>query len=111
VFPALTTKPLKYVAWEDVAEEVLVPAWRDSMKTHGPLFQSLTTDTVPDALGRLDLIGETVPNPRVILLSGSQCRERASELLGIAASLSLIDHGWRLEARPGFLYLQKDARG
>jgi heat shock protein HtpX len=109
VFPALATEPLKYVAWDDVAEEVLVPARRDSMKTHGPLFQSLTMDTVPEALTRLDLIGETVPNPKGILLSGSQRRARASELLGIAAALSLIDHGWRLEARPGFLHLQKDA--
>jgi Zn-dependent protease with chaperone function len=108
-FPVLSTEPLKYVAWDDVAEEVLVPAWRDSMKTHGPLFQSLTMDTVPDALTRLDLIGETVPNPKGILLSGRQRRARASELLGIAAAMSLIDHGWRLEARPGFLHLQKDA--
>jgi hypothetical protein len=109
VFPALTPQPLKYVAWDDVAEEVLVPAWRAAMKTHGPLFQSVTMDTVPDALARLDAIGETVPNPKGILLSGSQRRTWASELLGIAASLSLIDHGWKLEARPGFLYLQKDA--
>jgi hypothetical protein len=64
---------------------------------------------LPEALTRLDLIAETVPNPKGILLSGSQRRARASELLGMAASLSRIDHGWRLEARPGFLYLQKDA--
>ena len=109
LLPALSTETLKYVAWDDVAEEVLVPGWRASMKTHGPLFQSLTMGTAPDALTRLDAIGETLPNPKGILLSGSQRRAMASDLLGVAASLSLVDHGWSLEARPGFLYLQKDA--
>ncbi len=65
LFPALSTETLKYVAWDAVAEEVLVPGWRASMKTHGPLFQSLTMGTAPDALTRLDAIGETYPIRKV----------------------------------------------
>jgi hypothetical protein len=55
--------------------------------------------------------GESVYGPQLVSRQMERCRiEHVAQLLPIAVGLTLLEHGWQLEANPGLLYFHKDGQ-
>jgi heat shock protein HtpX len=96
------------VAWSETATLALIPSWRSAMAANPSLFEGLRVEAVPSAVRDLKTISQNFREPKGRLLSQEQKIEHVAHLLPVAVSLTLLDHGWQLEAKPGLLYLHKD---
>jgi len=104
--PGLAAGALRSVAWDDIAIEVTIPHWRAEISKFGHLFLGKTAVAPPELVAQLPQVGQHLPDPKGTLLTREQRTVRASYLLGMALGLMLVEKGWRLETRPGFLLLR-----
>ena len=95
------------IAWSESATLAIIPSWRSALAENASLFEGLRIEAVPSALRDLREISRKFQDPKGILLSPEQRIEHVAQLLPVAVGLTLLDHGWQLEAKPGLLYFQK----
>jgi hypothetical protein len=100
---------LKVASWEKVAREVWVPQWRRVAEEYAVLLKGLTVGLLPEAVKSLSEIGSRIRDPKGMLLSREQQRDRAAGLLGTAFALALVEADWELQAGPGELHLNRRA--
>src|SRR5215472_741471 len=98
------TTGFRAVAWSESAALAIIPSWRSTMDENPSLFEGLRIEAVPSALQGLGEISRKFQDPKGTLLSPEQRIEHVAQLLPIAVGLTLLDHGWQLEANPGLLY-------
>jgi hypothetical protein len=96
------------VAWSESATVAIIPSWRSAVAENPSLFEGLRIEAVPYAVRDLPEISRKFRDPKGTLLGPEQRTELAAQLLAIAVGLTLLDHGWQLEANPGLLYFHKD---
>jgi hypothetical protein len=96
------------IAWSESASLAIIPSWRSAIAENPSLFQGLRVEAVPFALRDLREILPKFQDPKRRLLSPQQRIEDAAHLLSIAVGLTLLDHGWQLEAKPGLFYFHKE---
>lgn len=102
------TRGFRAVAWSESATLAIITSWRSAMAENPSLFEGLRIEAVPCALRDLREISRKFQDPKGTLLSPEQRIEYVVQLLPIAVGLTLLDHGWQLEANPGLLYFRKD---
>ncbi len=102
---------LRFVAWNEVAEQVLVPRWKREVAFFSSVLTGKTIEDVPDLAENLARMGARAPDPKGILLSPAQRAQRAANALGFAVGLLLLEQGWTLEATPGHLELKQGPQG
>jgi Zn-dependent protease with chaperone function len=98
------------VAWSESASVAIIPSWRSALAENPSLFEGLRIEAVPYALRDLPEISRKFHDPKGMLLRPEQRIEHVAQLLPIAVGLTLLDHGWQLEANPGLLYFHKDGQ-
>ena len=103
--PALASKTLKPAAWETLGTDVYIPMWRSHTAAFVPLLARQNVADLPDLLKRLEPISSQLKDPPGLLLTRDQRTDRAAGVVQSALILALLDHGWTLEARPGFVSL------
>ena len=108
VNPDMPKDALKPAAWEEQASAVLIPAWAGFVSEHSGLLQGMTVENLFDSLGKIPAIAPQIRDPEGMLLTPEQRVQRARSLLSTAVALALVNHGWRLHAGPGELYLDRD---
>jgi Zn-dependent protease with chaperone function len=101
VDPRFREMGLRFVSWDEVGRTVLIPSWRELMAEHASLFQGVTVGSLPEVLRRLPQMTSQIPNPEGMLLSGDQRVQRGMYLMGVGLALTLVEHGWELDAEPG----------
>ena len=101
---------LRAITWSESAELAIIPSWRSAMAENPSLFEGLRIEAVPYALRDLPDISRKFRDPKGTFLSTQQRIEHAAQLAAIAVGLTLLDHGWQLEASPGLLYFHKDGQ-
>ena len=98
------------VAWSESAALAIIPSWRAAAAENPGLFEGLRLEAVPYAVRDLGKLSQKFHDPQGRLLAPEQRIEHVAQLLAIAVGLTLIDHGWQLEASPGLLYVHKDGQ-
>jgi len=105
--PDLPADALTHIEWDKVPTEVTVPFWRKLASDYGQLFEGVTCESVPDVIPRLSAIGESIRDPKGMLLSREQRTQRAAHLVGVGLALTLLANGWELHSEPGIFHFQK----
>jgi heat shock protein HtpX len=101
--PSHTGKDLVHVRWDEVGEKVTLPAWRDFVRLYEGLLQGLTLELLPSVVPKVSELGSRIQDPSGMLLTRQQRARRAGQLLAAGFALSLLTHGWKLQAQPGVL--------
>ena len=94
---------LKVIQWSSLSE-VLPRMWAENIRTHADLLGNLTPEELPEAIPRLAEIGSRIPDPKGMLLTPDQRTGRATELIGAALALAVVNAGWQLHLSPGERY-------
>jgi heat shock protein HtpX len=103
--PKFKIADLKPASWDQTIPDVFIPSWRRTVTMHASLLAGITTETLPDAAGRLRQMGSKIPDPKGMLLTPQQRSARAASLLGTALAIALVDQGWKPELKLGNLSL------
>ena len=98
------------VAWSESTTLAIIPSWRSAMAENPFLFEGLRIEAVPSELRDLQETSRKFHDPKGTLLRPEQRIEQIAQLLPIAVGLTLLDHGWQLEANPRLLYFHKDGQ-
>jgi heat shock protein HtpX len=96
---------LAYVMWDDVAQKVTIPDWKQYVAEYAEPLRGVTAASLPDQLGRFREIGSRIRDPKGMLLSPEQRTGRAAGLFASALALALIRKGWDLKVQPGFFVM------
>jgi hypothetical protein len=105
VLPGVSDKALTPVDWQTLGEDVYVPMWRSQTAALLPILAKHNIGDVPDLLKRLDPITSQLKDPPGTLLTRDQRSDRAASVVQSALILALIQNGWTLHAKPGFVSL------
>ena len=70
-----------------------------------PLLGKYNIADVPDLLKRLEPITSQLKDPPGTLFTREQRSDRAASIVQSALMLALIENGWTLQAKPGFVSL------
>ncbi len=103
--PDLASKELKPVEWEALGTDVYLPLWRKQVTPFVGQLAKYTVTEVPALLRELKPIAVQLKDPPGLLLTPEQRIERAAGVVESALTLALVDNGWTLDAKPGFLSL------
>jgi heat shock protein HtpX len=106
-----TQEALRPIVWGEVGEKVVVPNWRAEVAGLNSELSGKAVDSVPDLLDDLARMGEKLYDANGKLLSPSERRQRAANLLSCAVGLLLVAQGWRVEATPGHFELKLGEQG
>jgi hypothetical protein len=91
---------LRHVEWEQVADTVYVPMWRQRVANHGHLLRHITMSTVPASQAAFAGLGSSLfdkdESP-----SEDERIGRAWQLMIGAIGLTLLSDGWTAETLPG----------
>src|SRR5882672_6317888 len=87
---------LKYVAWDEVALRVTIPAWRKAVAEHGAFLKGIAAESIPDQIPKLPEIGSRIRDPKGMLLAPDQRTQRAGQLFAAALALALVESRWEL---------------
>jgi Zn-dependent protease with chaperone function len=91
---------LEPIAWDVIAEEVWLPAWREVIEPHKHALARFDVRSLPGALAQWEPIaGATRRGPAVA--SPEAERRRVVHLVAKWFIVGLADRGWRVEAPPG----------
>jgi hypothetical protein len=101
----LNGKGLVHIRWEEVGQKVTLPAWRDFVSSYEGLLQGLTLELLPNVIPKVPELGSRIQDPTGMLLTRAQRTRRAGQLLASGVAVSLINHGWKLRAQPGVLFI------
>jgi len=107
IYPRQDAANLRRLDWEAEGEEVFVPGWRKTTEPFALLLSGKQVVALPALLRDLAQMGANIPDPSGQLLTRDQRTERAYLLLTIALGLRLLEHGWRLNVRPGLMHFSK----
>lgn len=91
---------LKPVSWDQISDEVWLPAWREAVKGHAAALGKLTATDLPGALERWESLAQATRRGPAVLSPEAERRE-LSRLLGTWLTVRLADRGFRIEAQPG----------
>ena len=92
---------LRSIAWAQVADAVIAPAWRSSLADHGRWLAQFTADRIPATTSELVAVGADLAGPREIAVASEERASRAGYLLGVGIACALLDRGWKAETGPG----------
>ena len=106
--PDLMKKSLKRVEWEQREAAVVIPAWTSQVEEYASLLQGITAGNLFEALGKAPQIAPQIRDPKGMLLTPEQRIDRARGLIATGFALALVNHGWKLYARPGQFHIEKD---
>jgi heat shock protein HtpX len=108
--PEVAPGTLKYVAWDDVALQVTIPAWQKFVGDYAAALQGVTAESLPDQIRKLPAIGQDIRDPKGMLLAPGQRTHRAGQLFGASLALALIQAGWEVKVQPGVFCIQRGAQ-
>lgn len=91
---------LKPVSWDQISEEIWLPAWREAVKEHAAALGRLTASALPSALERWESLAQATRRGLAVLSPEAERRE-LSRLLGVWLTVHLADRGFRVDAQPG----------
>jgi heat shock protein HtpX len=101
IAPKAKAASLKLAQWEKIGATVYVPSWRRFVAENAHALAGFKVeDLVRLALDPKD-VASRMCDPKGMLLTREQRIERARLLLWNAFALTLLDHGWELQADPG----------
>jgi Zn-dependent protease with chaperone function len=95
---------LKFVAWDNVLEQVYIPMWRDLVATYAEGLSGVTPESLPDIiknLSRFTTVMAGKAKQRQSFDSSRGWHERASTTIGAALALALRRAAWTLSMAPG----------
>ena len=96
---------LKPLEWSELPA-ILPRLWFETVSRNAHLLGDLTPDGIPDVISKLPEIGSQIPDPKGMLLTPQQRTARATELIGTALALAVVNAGWELHMTPGERYYQ-----
>jgi Zn-dependent protease with chaperone function len=105
--PKLAKNSLRQVGWDEIGQTVTIPSWRAAVGEYAPMMNGITAGSLPEVVKKLPQMGSKIRDPRGMLLTPEQRRQRAGQLLGMALGLALLERGWELKAQPGSFFLAK----
>lgn len=108
--PEVARGTLQHVGWDDVALQVVIPAWRKYVSEYAQPLNGVTVESVPDQLPKLREIGSRIRDPKGMLLSPEQRTSRAGLLFAAAIALRMIQTGWDLQVQPGIFHIRRGDR-
>jgi len=108
LMPQLKTAELRPLVWETSGVEVFVPMWRKEVEPFAEILATVTLRALPMLVKNPRILVERVTNPPGLLLNKEKKMARALEIVRMALTLSLIDHGWLVHIGPGSCYLEHD---
>lgn len=91
---------LRRIDWDAVPEEVLVPAWRTTVKEHAAVLDGYTAIGVPTAVADSDGLSRRL-FPNAAAAPMEERRRAVASVFGVAFAAALHDAGWTLSAPPG----------
>ena len=106
VNPDMKPGSLKCIPWSEVGARITIPEWRKFVEEYSSLIAGVTAESLPDQVRKFPTIGNSMRDPKGILLDPQQRARRAGQLFAIGLGLSLIDRGWTLVTEPGVHYLR-----
>jgi hypothetical protein len=109
VNPKLEEGSLRRIGWDVVGTMVTIPAWKSALAGYGAFLQGVTAESLPQLIPKLADIGRQIRDPKGMLLTPEQRKQRAGRLLASALALTLLDKGWQLESQPGQFYFYRDS--
>jgi hypothetical protein len=62
-------------------------------------------ELLPNVIPKVPELGSRIQDPTGMLLTRAQRTRRAGQLLASGVAVSLINHGWKLRAQPGVLFI------
>lgn len=90
------------IAWDEVAEQVLVPMWRQKTAAANGALDGVTGAGVPEAVAAGDQIGRSlVPPEDQPHVPVEVLREVGADVVATRMALALHDEGWQVSAPPG----------
>ena len=107
--PRIDVNNLRSVAWEDMAEAVVIPDWRKTAADFAPVLCKTTADCLPQSLNAIFEFSRKLPDPPGRLLSSQDRMVHAKYVIGAALAITLVEHGWQLRKAPGLLFLERGA--
>ncbi len=107
--PTLVAADLKPLNWETAGTEVYIPGWRKRVANFLPFLSAKKMGDLP--LLALDPrpVAALVSDPSTGRLDQSQRFVLAYDVLFCAFALCLLENGWNLVTRPGYLMLENGA--
>jgi len=100
--PDLAAKELKPMDWAALGTEFYLPVWREEVLPFSAYLSQYKLTDIPALLRQLKPIAAQLKDPPGLLLTAEQREGRAAGVVESALTLTLIDHGWSLDAKPGF---------
>jgi heat shock protein HtpX len=107
VNPKLEKGSLRHVNWNEVGPMVTIPAWKSAVREYAVLLEGISAESIFEAAKNLSAMGARIRDPKGMLLTPEQRRQRAAHLLGVALGLALLEKDWQLEAEPANFYLHR----
>ena len=107
VNPQLRKGGLERVKWEEIGSTVTVPAWKVAVGELAPMVGDNPVEALAETVKDLGADAGRIPNPKGMLLSPEQRKQRAGHMLAMALGLVLLEKGWQLEAQPGNFFLYR----
>ena len=105
IFREINVQALKRTDWDEIGSGMYLKAWRALAESHREVLAAYTIPRIPELLANLSVLTSRISNPPGRLLTHVQRFEIAFNLLWQAFATQLVDIGWKLEVRPGKLYL------
>jgi Zn-dependent protease with chaperone function len=110
VIPEAKVNSFQKLDWEDLGEQVYLPARYTFAAEYRELLSEYTIGSIPEAVLRLSVFAAKLRDPKGMLLTREQRVERCVTLLSNAFALALYDAGWRLCTEPGRFCLTHDGQ-
>jgi hypothetical protein len=85
-------------------------AVRGAVAECGPAFPGITVPTLVGAIPKQGELGDTLGDPKGMLLTPEQRGQRAAHALAIGLALVMLTNGWNLHCTPGVFHLQLGER-
>lgn len=106
VFPAVAAGDLKPVDWETAGADIYIPGWRKRVADYLPFLSKKKMGDLPILVLDPRPVAMEVYNATAGRLNQPQRIAFAYDVLFCAFALCLIENGWKLIAKPGYLILE-----
>lgn len=102
---------LKMIPWQEVARDVYLPSWRETLQEYREPLQGVTIDQLPTLLETSVLRNRLASTQGEAALTPEQQQAAEEHVPGAALALALASHGWQVQALPGAdIELTRDRR-
>lgn len=110
LIPDLKPGTMTPISWDEVGSKITIPRWRKFIAEYSGVLAGVTAEALPAEVPRLRQIGDSMRNPKGMLLDPQQRTRRAGYLFGAGLALAMLDHGWTLTSAPGVFHLSRDGK-